>query len=192
MSSTRLLVLGVVRLLQPVHGYDVRRMLLSWRADEWASVNPGSIYHALKTATRDGQCRTIGEPARGGRPDRTAYELTEHGEFDFLVLLREALWKLGDATTLRAGLCFFPVLGRDELLSLLRRRLTQLEAVVESSGFTVSAPHPVTPRHVVEQIHLSAALSEGEARWVGDMITRVERGDYHRPDGTPHPVVKEV
>jgi DNA-binding PadR family transcriptional regulator len=31
-----------------VHGYDVRRMLLSWRADQWASVNPGSIYHALR------------------------------------------------------------------------------------------------------------------------------------------------
>ena len=28
MSSTRLLVLGAVRIFQPVHGYDVRRELL--------------------------------------------------------------------------------------------------------------------------------------------------------------------
>ena len=43
MASTRLLVLGVVRIFQPVHGYDVRRELLSWRVDQWANVAPGSI-----------------------------------------------------------------------------------------------------------------------------------------------------
>jgi hypothetical protein len=31
-STTRLLVLGVVKLFQPVHGYEVRRELISWRA----------------------------------------------------------------------------------------------------------------------------------------------------------------
>jgi hypothetical protein len=42
MSSTRLLILGAVRIFQPVHGYFVRRELLSWRADQWAKINPGS------------------------------------------------------------------------------------------------------------------------------------------------------
>jgi len=48
-TTTRLLVLGVVRLFQPVHGYEVRRELITWHASEWASVKPGSIYNALKT-----------------------------------------------------------------------------------------------------------------------------------------------
>ena len=38
MSATRLLVLGVVRIFQPVHGYFVRRELLSWRAESWAAI----------------------------------------------------------------------------------------------------------------------------------------------------------
>ena len=59
-STTRLLVLGVVRLFQPVHGYEVRRELLSWRAQEWASVKPGSIYNALKTLTREGYLEVVG------------------------------------------------------------------------------------------------------------------------------------
>ena len=33
-----MLILGVVRWCQPVHGYDVRRELLSWHADEWANL----------------------------------------------------------------------------------------------------------------------------------------------------------
>ena len=39
-STTRLMVLGVVRILQPVHGYDVRRELLSWNAENWGHIIP--------------------------------------------------------------------------------------------------------------------------------------------------------
>ena len=53
-SSTRLLVLGCVRIFQPVHGYFLRRELVSWEVDQWAHVHPGSIYNALKSLTRCG------------------------------------------------------------------------------------------------------------------------------------------
>jgi DNA-binding PadR family transcriptional regulator len=33
MSTTRLMILGLVRWMQPVHGYDVKRELESWQAD---------------------------------------------------------------------------------------------------------------------------------------------------------------
>ena len=39
-----MMILGLVQWMQPVHGYDVRRELLSWSADKWANVQPGSIY----------------------------------------------------------------------------------------------------------------------------------------------------
>jgi hypothetical protein len=39
-----MMILGAVKLMQPVHGYDVRRELLSWHADKWAKVQPGSVY----------------------------------------------------------------------------------------------------------------------------------------------------
>ena len=50
MSATRLLVLGAVRIFQPAHGYLVRRELLSWDVENWAAINPGSIYNMLRTA----------------------------------------------------------------------------------------------------------------------------------------------
>jgi len=88
MSSTRLLVLGVVRIFQPVHGYDVRRELLSWRVDQWANVAPGSIYNALKSMTRDALLEVVGTDQVGGRPERTTYRLTNDGENEFQALLR--------------------------------------------------------------------------------------------------------
>src|SRR5882757_11215585 len=94
MSSTRLLVLGVVRIFQPVHGYDVRRELLSWRAHEWASVKPGSIYNALKSLSRDGLLEIVGTSQVGGRPERTTYRVSSVGNEEFSSLLREAWWNV--------------------------------------------------------------------------------------------------
>ena len=92
MSSTRLLILGVVRWFQPVHGYDVRRELLSWHADEWANVQPGSIYHALKKLAEEGLLREVATEQVGGRPARTTYEITPKGEDEFQDLLNRSWW----------------------------------------------------------------------------------------------------
>ena len=91
-STTRLLVLGVVQIFQPVHGYDVRRELVSWQAQEWASIKPGSIYNALKSLTREGLLEVVGTDQVGGRPERTTYQLTAEGTKEFRKLLRHEWW----------------------------------------------------------------------------------------------------
>src|SRR5436305_10809633 len=102
-------MLGAVRIFQPVHGYFVRRELMTWRAEEWASLNPGSIYNALRTLARDGFIEETGtQESPDGRPARTLYRLTEDGDTEFLYLLRDALWQLhsDDASRLMAGVSF--------------------------------------------------------------------------------------
>ncbi len=184
MSSTQLLVLGVVRMSQPVHGYDVRRTLLTWRADEWANVNPGSIYHALKTLTRDGFLRVVETGRRGSRPERTAYELTPEGEMAFFAMLRDALWQVSSyALPLYAGVAFVTALRRDEALALLRSRIAQLDAGRESQRFVdtggLAAGH-------AELLALKGETVEAEARWTRAFIRRIETGEY-RFAGEPQP-----
>jgi hypothetical protein len=89
MSATRLLVLGAVRIFQPIHGYDLRRELMSWHADEWANISFGSIYFALKKMTADGLLEEVDTGRSGGRPEKTRYRLTAAGETEFQSLLRE-------------------------------------------------------------------------------------------------------
>ncbi len=43
MSATRLLILGVMLKKPPIHGYDVRRELEMWGAEQWANIAYGSI-----------------------------------------------------------------------------------------------------------------------------------------------------
>jgi DNA-binding PadR family transcriptional regulator len=64
MAVTRLLVLGAVRIFQPTHGYFVRRELASWQVEEWAHLNPGSVYNALRGLTKEGLLAEEPETAR--------------------------------------------------------------------------------------------------------------------------------
>src|SRR3712207_6088398 len=94
MSSTRMMILGLVKWMQPVHGYDVRRELLSWNADRWANVQPGSIYHALRKLTEEGMLREVATEQVGARPARTTYEITPKGDDEFQTLLTTGWWDM--------------------------------------------------------------------------------------------------
>src|ERR1700709_1858251 len=117
MSATRLLVLGAIRIMQPVHGYDVRRELLSWRLEELANVKPGSIYSAIRTLEKDGCIAVHSRESDNDRPDSTTYVLTGECEQQFFVLLRQSWWSVTQSVDpLIPGLCLMPFMPREELV----------------------------------------------------------------------------
>ncbi len=182
MPSTRLLILGAVRIFQPVHGYFVRRELLSWRADEWAHLNPGSVYNALRTLTREHYLEEVGTEAHGGRPARTSYRLTADGEAEFMLLLREALWSVAAHAPdeLLAAWSFAPALGRGEVLAALEHRLEQIAAGGQLTEFAIAdlRRDATKPAHVAEHLRLTQARLDGEASWTQALIERLRAGEY--------------
>lgn len=185
-QATRLLVLGAVRVLQPVHGYDVRRELLSWRIEDSANVKPGSVYSALKTLHKDGLIAVDGADVDPGRPERTSYVLTGEGEKEFQVLLRAAWWRVAEpAEPLVPALCLLPFLPREELAAALQARLAQLSAsLVEVRHFRAGICDGATgadggvPEHVREILDFRAERLSGEAAWTRALLRRVRAGAY--------------
>jgi DNA-binding PadR family transcriptional regulator len=179
-SSTRLLVLGVVRIFQPAHGYLVRRELMSWRAEQWAALHPGSIYNMLRTLTRDGMLEEA--ETQDGKPQRTSYRLTPDGETEFLALLREALWQVDpyDQSTLLAGASFMWALTRAEVIAALESRAAQLEAAHRGTAFAVDSVRAdrMKPSHVAELLRLGDARMQGELAWVREVLERVRAGEH--------------
>ena len=180
MSTTRLLILGLVRWMQPVHGYDVRRELESWQVDEWANVAPGSIYNALKTLTKEKFLKVAGTDQVGGRPERTQYSLTADGEQEYQALLRATWWRvLPPIDDLMPALCFMPSLKQEELVAALQHRIAALEGVIKHLEFSrQEVKPPDTPEHVKElydrmRMHLAA-----EIPWARTLIDRLGRGVY--------------
>ena len=183
MTATRLLVLGVVRMYGQAHGYQVRRELLTWSADQWANVQPGSVYHALKKLAREGLLVDAGVE-EGAGPDRTAYRITEDGETEFTVLLTRALSEPDRGQeNLSAAVTFMTTLPRAQVIGLLRYRLGMLESLTAGARYGVAANSEMRkPDHVRELFRLWEFNGDAAIRWTRDLIGRLEAGEYVMAD----------
>ncbi|WP_063002687.1 PadR family transcriptional regulator [Nocardia mikamii] len=185
MSTVRLLVLGVIRSQQPTYGYAVRRELLSWRADTWTNVKPGSIYHALKQLAHEGKLNAIGSETSSAGPGRTLFELTDTGEAEFRALLDAALVSV-DMEELGAGIAFMDALPREHVIGLLRQQ-RQRSAEVRDELLAMKADYP--PRgqapHSADLLELWGGTFDNLARWTGGMLQRLEEGHYRMADDRP-------
>lgn len=185
LAPTRLLVLGAIRILQPVHGYEIRRELLSWQADEWANIAPGSIYGALKTMERNGWIEPVETSQEGTRPARTTYQVTDDGEKEFHSLLGSTWMRAhADNHPLLPAVALMPFAERESVISYLEARALTLEAERKRAQAQISQiltgtgdPATGTPHHTAEMIRLTLALTEAELTWTNSLMKRLTSGD---------------
>jgi DNA-binding PadR family transcriptional regulator len=196
MSATRLLVLGAVRTFKPIHGYDLRRELMSWHADEWATISFGSIYFALKKMTAERVLEAVETERSGGRPEKTLYRLTAAGEKEFQSLLREYFWRRKPLIDpFLVAMSQMPALPKPELVAALRHRSTSARALAEELRFQAKARLAVKShfageelagRYVPEMMELSVGRLLAEADWADSLAGRIESGVFPFPD-EPYP-----
>ena len=182
MSTTRLVVLGAIRQFQPVHGYFLRRELMSWHVDEWAKIQPGSIYNALRTLEADHYIEVVATDAEGGRPARTTYRISPAGEVELQRMLRDNLWNVTafDTQAVMTVASFMFILSRQEVIAGLEHRLVKADAIIASNGYNVqdTLVSDTTPRYVREIFDLSTARLIAEKEWATRLIERLRAGDY--------------
>jgi DNA-binding PadR family transcriptional regulator len=183
MSATRMMILGLVQWMQPVHGYDVRRELLSWSADKWANVQPGSIYHALRKLSEEDLLREVATEQVGARPARTTYEITEKGAAEFQTLLRGAWWSVATPPDpFMAAFSFLPALPRAEASAALRNRAVQLGAGIQQLRALIGADWADhKPVYVSWMWELSIERAEAEIRWCERIAARIEKDEPYFP-----------
>ncbi|GAA0816887.1 PadR family transcriptional regulator [Spirilliplanes yamanashiensis] len=181
------MILGLVNWMQPVHGYDVRRELLSWSADKWANVQPGSIYHALRKLAEEGLLREVATEQVGARPARTTYEITPAGKDEFETLLRRLWWQLDvPPDPFLAAFSFLPALPREEAAAALRSRAAQLKAGLEQMAASAASEWMKSkPVHVGWSFELWMARAEADMGWCLRVAERIESGESYFPPGFP-------
>ena len=181
-SATRLMILGLVKWLQPVHGYQVRRELLSWGVEEWANIQPGSIYHALRKMTGEGLLAEVATEQVGSRPARTTYRLTPTGDAEFEDLLRRYWWDYRvPVDPFAAAFCFLPALPRREAAVALHNRGRLLQAANEALRASLDSEwmRASKPVHVAWSFELSIARNEAEIAWCERVAERIEAGESY-------------
>jgi len=169
------------------HGYQVRRELLTWSADKWANVAPGSIYHALKKMAAERLLEEVSTDEEAHGPDRTAYRLTHDGETEFQLLLSKYLAESDDSAQARyrlaAAMTFLPALPRAKAMSLLQHRLTQLVGQrATARDLLDNGTGWGQPEHVEELYRLWLAEIDALDGWLRGVIERLASGKYAMAD----------
>ena len=180
-DTTRLLVLGVARLFEPANGYQLRRELLSWNVESWASINPGSIYSMLTTLTSQGMLERFDLATAGSRPV-AVYRSTEAGQKEIADLVRSGITTVQtfDRTPFYAAMSLsVSILPRAEVVDLLETRLANLATAItglrgESHSTAVEAS---VPPHVIPMFQFPIALDEAEVAWITAFRQSVMNGD---------------
>lgn len=176
-TETRLLLLGAVMLFEPVNGYQVRRELLSWKVDEWARINPGSIYTGLATLTKQGHLERH-DVTDGGR-EVAVYTSTMRGRAEFAQLYAAALESVEALSSLAfyTALSLIPLVDRTTFLHGARRRLDRLALVgMELATQQAAGPSESAPPHVHELGTLWLRQLEQEREWLSALVVNVESG----------------
>jgi DNA-binding PadR family transcriptional regulator len=174
------LALAVLALLfeRPMHPYEMGVLLRQRHKEESIKLRYGSLYTVIDLLLGRGFIAARETERDGNRPERTIYELTASGRDELRAWMTDLIAEpVKEYPQFEAALCLLPVLPPDEALAMLRRRLTRLDAdtAEREAHFQLPELKNLPPLFLVESEY-RLALLKAEARFVADLIKRIESG----------------
>lgn len=175
--SVRLMVLGVMHQERITHGYTVYHALVSWQADTWTKIRPGSIYHALTQLEKEGRIINKGTAAGSKGSAKTLYEISASGEDELKKLVRLALVSY-DQEQFTAGLAFMAVLTRQEAIDLAKERLHMHSETIDFMNTLPRSDTPDTPAQHLAIITSWTTIFSATHTWQKQFLQDLQRGKY--------------
>lgn len=171
-----MLLLGAVALFEPVNGYQIRRELMSWQVDQWANINPGSIYHALTSLTDKGHL-TRHDLVDNGRTV-AVYEISTTGRAELDRLISGSLQAVDiyNGVSFYAAFSLMPLLERPAAISHLGTRLQTLERTDKELDAAVQANTFAAPPHTIAALRLQLDKLRSERAWLVETLDDVRSG----------------
>lgn len=168
MSPVRLLVLGTLATLGPMHGYQIRQEALRDQVELWTKVKPGSLYSALHLMAQDGLVAVDRVERSGTSPERTVYRITAAGRRELITQRNAALTQVVVAPDpLDLALRYLCDLTADDLIAAITSRRAALIARlgVHEQALAAAEPHLVGLEraafdHVVQRLRTEVAWHE--------------------------------
>jgi DNA-binding PadR family transcriptional regulator len=178
--------LTVLALLRtgPRHTYEMQRFVVRTHKDFVPGV-PRSMYHAAERLRRDGLIEVHATDRADGRPERTAYALTDAGRAALEERVRRLLATPDrDADLLVAGLSFLACLpSAADAERALRERAAALDDA-SAAALRGIAQAPV-PRVLLVEAEFDAARLAAERDWVTGLADDLSSGALPWPDRVP-------
>ena len=174
------LALAVLVLLyeRPMHPYEMAATLRERHKEDSIKLRYGSLYTVIELLQREGYIAPKETTREGRRPERTVYALTRVGDVEMRDWRSDLLINpVKEYPQFEAALALLPVLPPDEVLALLKRRLSTIEqnsAALVRELQEVGGPN-FPPLFLVESEY-RLALMAAERDFVAGLINRIENG----------------
>lgn len=167
---------------RPMHRYEMASVMRARGKDRDMDIKWGSLYTVVANLERNGFIESIGVSRQGARPERTVYRITDAGRDELVAWTRELIAEpAAEHTRFVAGLSVLAVLGPNDVVDLLRRRLERLtESVAAQSAELEQAAH--VPRLFLIENEYQIAMTQAEADWTRSLIDELSAGTFPHLD----------
>lgn len=152
---------------QPMHPYEMQRLLRERHTDELLPLKRGSLYHAIDRLARAGLIEVHETGREGRRPERTTYRLASGGESELVRRLRQMIaTPQPESPEFMTSISFLVHLKPADARKQLEARARRLEHEIERLD---AGMKPLRDRigriHLVELEYL-VAMRRAELAWV--------------------------
>lgn len=175
-----LLGLGLLSLLvtgETMHPYEMANFLRRTGKERDFRIKWGSLYTVVQNLEKHGFIVATGSDRSGGRPERTAYAITDAGREEFKDWLRELLGEPEtERSSFEAALSVVGPLPPDEVVELLTQRLRGLEVDAQIRRAQLAEHVAHVPRIFLIESEFAVAMVEAEAAWVRGLLAEIANG----------------
>ena len=193
-----LLALALLALLTPgtpMHPYEMANLLRRTGKEQDMKIKWGSLYTVVQNLEKHGFIAAVDTGRSGRRPERTRYAITDAGVAELRDWLRELVADPErEPPRFVAALSVLGVLPPDEVITLLRERLSRLQRDIDAGRAELGRVAAEVPRPFLIESEYALALRAAEAEWIGSLLTELTEGSlpglddwrrWHDTGGTP-------
>jgi len=162
---------------RPMHPYEMASTLRGWGKDRDLEIKWGSLYTVVRNLAKHGLLAEVESGREGRRPERTVYRITDEGRAELVDWARELLSEAEpEFPRFRAGLSVMAVIGPDEVVTLLRRRLAGVERAIADAQAAIDLHGPRVPRLFLIELEYDLAMLAAERAWMRSLIEEIDGG----------------
>jgi DNA-binding PadR family transcriptional regulator len=163
----------------PMHPYEIQRVLKERKKDEVLALKKGSLYHAIGRLLKAGLIDVVTTSRNGRRPERTTYRITPSGEEALVRWLRERIaHPRPEPTEFVASLNFLVYLSPEDAALQLEARTNELERQIAGHNRAIEVLTPRVRRINVIETEYTRAIREAELAWVRQILAEIRSGRF--------------
>jgi DNA-binding PadR family transcriptional regulator len=162
---------------RPMYPYEMAQLLRFRGKDKNFPINWGSLYTVVANLAKHGFIEEAGTVREGRQPERTTYQITEHGLAELTDWMTELLSVPEDESNgFVVALSEALILSPDEVIELLTTRLATLDEANAAQRADLKHWVETLPRLLLIESEYQLAMRVAQSQWLRGLLTELVEG----------------